>query len=295
MNGAIGLDIGGTKLLASLVTSDGTVVARRRAPTPAAEGPVAVLDAAAQLIAELQAPATLAVGVGSAGTIDGAGGIVRYATDSLPGWAGTPIRDEIARRTKRRVVVENDVNAAAIGESWVGAGREHDRVLLIAAGTGLGGGLVDAGTICRSASGAGLDVAHLPVTEASDLCGCGRTGHLEAVASGTAVARNYTRRTAQLVAGADVARRAAGGDVDALAVIERAGITLGRALAGLVAVLYPDIVVLTGGAVEPMIPHTLRAFDSEVLPHYDSTPVVPGERGGDAVAVGAAKLAMEVG
>lgn len=84
MNGAIGLDIGGTKLLAALVAHDGSVLARRQAPTPAAAGPIAVLDTAAQLIDELAAPATLAVGVGSAGTIDADTGTVRYATDSLP-------------------------------------------------------------------------------------------------------------------------------------------------------------------------------------------------------------------
>lgn len=185
------------------------------------------------------------------------------------------------------------MHAAAVGESWIGAGREHSRVLLIAAGTGLGGGLVDAGTICRSARGTGLDVAHLLVTDADDVCGCGRTGHLEAVASGTAIARAYTRRTGHVASGADVAHRAAEGDKDALQVIERAGVTLGRALAGLVAVLYPDIVILSGGAVAPMISPAIRSFGAEVLPHYECTVLTRGRHGQDATAIGAAKLAME--
>ncbi|MBO4206938.1 ROK family protein, partial [Micromonospora echinofusca] len=123
---AVGVDIGGTKTVAALVAADGTVRERRQAPTPAGAGPVAVLDTAARLAAELlpgDGPGPTVVGVGTAGTVEPATGTIRYATASLPGWTGTRVADELAGRLARPVRVVNDVHAAALGECWVGAAR----------------------------------------------------------------------------------------------------------------------------------------------------------------------------
>ncbi|NEE02001.1 ROK family protein [Phytoactinopolyspora halotolerans] len=289
----IGLDIGGTKLLAALVAGDGTVVAERRAPTPARSGPRSVLDDAARLVAELDVAPDAPLGVGSAGTIDPSTGVVRYATASLPGWAGTRLRDELAGRTGRRTVVDNDVNAAALGEWWVGAGRACSTVLLAAVGTGVGGGLVDAGVVSRGRGGAGLDIGHVVATDAKDPCGCGRTGHLEAVASGTALGRAYAEATGIDASGADVARRAQQGDEVARRVLERAGNVLGRTVAGVVGLLDPDVVVLAGGAAESLMVHASTAFEAERLAPYARCRLVPGELGPHAVAIGAARMALE--
>lgn len=291
--GAIGLDIGGTKLAAAYVGDDGEVRAQARAATPAADGPAAVLDAAATIIDELGAPPATPLGVGSAGTIARADGTVRYATDSLPGWAGTRLCDELGARTGRRVVADNDVNAAALGEWWVGAGRVHDRVLLVAAGTGIGGAFVDGGAVYRGADGGGMEVGHLTVAADSPPCGCGRRGHLEAVASGSALARTYATETGESVPGADVARRAAAGDDTARRVVTESATLLGRVLAGLAAMLDPGIVILTGGAAAAMLGRAVEAFDAELLMPYRHIALVPGELDGHAATVGAARLAME--
>ena len=287
----LGIDIGGTKILAALVGPDGTVLDQARADTPAAQGPAAVLRTAADLARRLGG--TGPVGVGAAGVIDPATGTVRYATDSLPGWAGTRVADVLADRIGRTVVVENDVNAAALGETWAGAARGSAHVLLLAVGTGLGGGLIRGGAVDHGARGGAGEVAHLPAPDAyGPPRGCGRTGHLEGVASGTGLARAYRLHTGVDVTGAEVAARCAAGDAAAAAVLATAGHALGRALAGLVALLDPQTVVLAGGAGRALLPHARDAYAAERLPVHADVPLVSAALGAAAVAVGAARAAM---
>ncbi|MFE2104776.1 ROK family protein [Kitasatospora sp. NPDC059463] len=291
MNATLGIDIGGTKTLAALVGPDGAVLDRARADTPAAQGPDAVLRTAAHLARRLGGAGP--VGVGAAGLIDPATGVVRYATDSLPGWAGTPVADALARRIGRPVVVDNDVNAAALGESWAGAARGRAHVLLVAVGTGLGGGLVRGGAVDHGARGGAGETAHLPAPDADELpCGCGRTGHLEGVASGTGLARAYRLRTGVDVTGREVAARCSAGDPAAVEVLATAGHALGRALAGLVALLDPQTVVVAGGAGRALLPYARSAYDAERLPVHADVSLVPAALGDAAVAVGAARAAM---
>ncbi|TDC40102.1 ROK family protein [Micromonospora sp. 15K316] len=290
----VGVDIGGTKTVAALVGSDGTVYDRRRASTPAHSGAQAVLDTAARLAAELlPASGGGSVGVGTAGTVDPATGVIRYATDSLPGWTGTPVADALAERLGRRVRVGNDVHAAALGESWAGAGRGSGQLLLVAVGTGLGGAVLRDGRIDPGARGAAGAVGHLPAPGAERLrCGCGRYGHLEAIASGTGLAAAYTAETGTPLTGREVAERATAGDPAARAVLGRAGVALGAALAGLVALLDPAVVLLAGGAAAALLPAAAAAYAAELPPAWADVPLRLAALGEDAVAVGAARLAM---
>lgn len=290
----LGIDIGGTKTAAALVDRGGRVLHRREAPTPARSGPEAVLDAAARLAADLLGAAAGPVGVGTAGTVDPATGTIRYATDSLPGWTGTPVADALAARLGRPVRVTNDVNAAALGECWAGAGRDHAYVLLVAVGTGLGGALVRNGRVEAGARGAAGEVGHLPAPGAERLrCGCGRHGHLEAIASGSGLAAAYAVETGTEVTGRTVADRAAAGDAVARRVVDRAGAALGAALAGLVALLDPDAVLVAGGAAGALLPAASAAYAAEVPAGWADVPLRPAALGADAVLVGAARLAMD--
>lgn len=290
----VGLDIGGTKTAAALVRPDGVVLDRRQAATPAGSGPAAVLDTAARLAADLLPGAGAGpVGVGTAGTIDPATGTVLYATDSLPGWAGTQVADELAGRLGRRVRVLNDVAAAALGEHWAGAGRDRSHLLLVAAGTGLGAAMLRYGRLDTGARGAAGGVAHLPVPGAERLrCGCGRYGHLEAIASGTGLAAAYAAETGVRRTGREVAERAAAGEPAAAAVLRRAGTALGTALAGLVALLDPAAVVLAGGAADALLAPAGTAYAEQLLPGWAGVPLLPATLGTGAVAVGAARLAQ---
>ncbi|PZG02454.1 ROK family protein [Micromonospora deserti] len=291
----VGLDIGGTKTVAGLVGPDGAVLARRRMPTPARSGPDAVLDAAALLAAELlDAAGTGPVGVGTAGTLDPATGTIRYATDSLPGWSGTRVADALTARLARPVRVANDVDAAALGECWVGAGRGRRHLLLVAVGTGLGGAVIRDGRVETGARGTAGEVAHLPTPGAGRLrCGCGRYGHLEAIASGSGLSAAYTLATGVRVSGQAVADRAAAGDPTAQQVLGRAGSALGAALAGLVALLDPQAVLVAGGAAGALLPAATAAYAAELPAGWAGVPLLPAALGPDAVVVGAARLAMD--
>ncbi|MGS2619441.1 ROK family protein [Micromonospora sp. LZ34] len=291
----VGVDIGGTKTAAALVGPDGGVLERRQTPTPARSGPAAVLDTAARLAADLlDAAGPGPVGIGTAGTVDPATGTIRYATDSLPGWTNTPVVDALSGRLGRPVRVTNDVNAAALGECWVGAARGCRDVLLIAVGTGLGAAIVRNGRVEAGARGAAGEVAHLPAPGAERLrCGCGRYGHLEAIASGTGVAAAYAVATGTRLTGRAVAERAAAGDVAAREVLDRAGAALGAALAGLVALLDPQAVLVAGGAAGALLPAAAASYSAELPAGWADVPLRQAALGADAVVVGAARLASE--
>lgn len=290
----VGLDIGGTKTAAALIGPDGDVLERRRVPTPARSGPEAVLDTAALLAADLlDAAGGGPVGVGTAGTVDPATGTVRYATDSLPGWTGTPVAHALAERLARPVLVTNDVNAAALGECWAGAGRDRTHLLLVSIGTGLGAAIIRDGRIEAGARGGAGELGHLPVPGAERLrCGCGRYGHLEAIASGSGLSGAYAVETGERVTGRAVAERAAAGDAVARQVVDRAGTVLGAALAGLVALLDPQAVLVAGGAAGTLMPAASAAYSAELPGGWADVPLLPAALGADAVVVGAARLAM---
>ncbi|MEH0110932.1 ROK family protein [Tersicoccus sp. MR15.9] len=296
----IGVDLGGTKLSAGLVAADGSVRHAATVPTPATAGPDAILAAMVALVRSIVAAAAAegcsvaGLGVGAAGVIDPATGTVAAATDHLRGWAGTPVAERLAAATGLPVRVVNDVHAHGLGEARYGAGAGLAAVLLVAAGTGLGGALVLDGRVVTGARGVAGHLGHVPSPEATGLpCSCGRAGHLEAVASGTGLRDRYREGAdgTDVTTGADVARLAAGGDPWATACLDRSAVALGRAIGGWINTVDPDVVIVTGGlaAAGPRWWDRLRqAVDAETIPAAAGCPVVPATLGPHAALVGAA-------
>lgn len=290
----IGVDIGGTKIAAGRVEHDGTVSARRVRATPAGSGASAVLAATIDVVRELSSGAAF-VGVGAPGTVDTATGVIRAATALLPGWAGTRVGPELSAATGLPVLVDNDVNVSALGELRRGAAAGHEAVLYVSVGTGVGGALALGGHLVRGARGAAGEIGHLAVVgpPSERPCGCGLFGHVEAVSSGPAIEAAYGLGDPDGPDLREIARRAENGDAHAARVIEYGATALGRALAGLVSALDPELVVVGGGVagigpafVDPLI----RALRAEVLPVLREIPVVTPTLGLDAPLVGAALL-----
>lgn len=300
---AVGVDIGGTKTAAGLVSESGGVLARREAPTPASDGAEAVLATAIRLAAEIiaaSADPVSAVGIGAAGVIDPRHRAVLSATDTLPGWAGTRIGERVEAVLGLPVAVDNDVRAHAVGETRFGAGRGRSSALVIAAGTGVGGALILDGHPQQGATGIAGHFGHIPSADAQGLlCTCGRSGHLEMIAAGPAVLAAYHR--AGGAGEADDTRAvfalAADGDPVAEAAIRTAGRALGRAIGGLVNALDPEIVIVAGG-----LAHTSalwwdpvrEGFAEEAIDLVRACPVVPAALSGDAAIIGAAALAFDL-
>ena len=308
------LDIGGTKTSAALVDAGGRIVARAvvPTPTPAAAGADATLDAAAQLVRELtdQCGATLrAVGVGTAGVVDPGSGRILSSTDAISGWAGTDVGDGLRPRLGLPVAVDNDVHAHLIGELTSGLAVGKACVLLVAVGTGIGGSIAVDGRIHRGRGHVAGHLGHVPSPSGAGVpCTCGGAGHVEAVASGPALVRAYNRKSADLGAGtaADLtevaARAAAGSDPVAAEIIRAGGTEIGHLVGGLVNVLDPHLVIVTGGVSDcgpSWWSALLAAAEDDVLPPIRTASpidhlVVRSILGGDAPLLGAAHLAREL-
>ncbi|TCJ29555.1 ROK family protein [Microbacterium sp. PI-1] len=295
-SGVVGIDIGGTKIAALLVSSEGTVLARGSVGAPAAQGGAAMADAAAGLAASLAAEAGVslaAAGVGAAGVIDHESGTIRAASATFVGWAGFPLAEELEKRLGVPVRVENDVNAFLLGEA-AAAGREDRDVLGVMLGTGVGGALLIDGELHHGPHGAAGEIGHTP-GYSELVCTCGQVGHLETLASGTSIAMRYQERTGDIVRDARVvADRARAGDVQAIAVFDAAGRALALACASAATILDLPCAIVGGGVtsawdlLEPAITRTLHT-DSPVsgIPLR----IVPAVLGSDAVALGAIETA----
>jgi glucokinase len=306
---AIGLDIGGTKINAFRVARDGSILARSNAPTPA-EDEEATLAKMIELAGGLRAGNVVAVGVGAAGMVDSSQGELRFAPNLA--WRNLPIAVRMREALGLPVLVENDASMAAFGEYRFGAGRGYRHLLLVAVGTGIGGGIVADGRLFRGAHGFASEIGHIIVEPGGPLCGCGNRGCWEQVAAGRAIGRMGRQAATE----PDSAiRRLAGGDPDkitgrlvteaglqgddvAKGILSEAGRRLGEGIAGLVNVLDPQIVVVGGGVIVAgdLLLDPARASFREAVegPDYrPPVPLVPAELGNDAGAVGSAALALE--
>ncbi len=305
----IGVDIGGTKTAAGIVDAAGTVHAADSRSTPAAEGSAAILATAAALVESLLARARtlglqpVAVGIGSAGVIAALDGSVVSATDSLTGWAGTPLAAHLGAQAGLPAFAVNDVHAHNLGEYWQGASAGTRSSLLVAVGTGVGGSLILSGTPHLGARAVAGHVGHLASPYAYDdggrplPCSCGRAGHLEAIASGPSIAHLYSRLAGgEPVPAREVAVRAAAVDAAALQALTTGATAAGQAVGGLANMLDPDTVVIGGGvsaAGELWWTPFLTALRAELMDPLTGLPVVPAVLGSSAALVGAAKFAFD--
>lgn len=258
-NLALGIDIGGTNLVAAVIDQQGTMLSKFTTPSRAAEGGEALMRRVIALARQtMQAYPVRAVGVGSAGQINPETGACTFANENLPGWTGMPIRARLEEALGLPVIVDNDANAAALGECRFGAGRGARDLICLTIGTGIGGGIIVDGKLLHGARGSAGEVGHIIVETGGAHCPCGMQGCLEAYASATAI----VRRTREALASSHPATAlhqvepltshaiftaAANGDPLAEAIVERTAKYLAVGLAGMINLTDPDLVLLGGG------------------------------------------------
>lgn len=311
MQYAIGVDLGGTKTAAGVVSAVGEVLFSETIPTLNRDGGDAILDATAGLISSLIARAqaegldVVGVGVGSAGVIDAVRGVVVSATDAILGWAGTELTAGLAARLSlapEAIQAVNDVHAHALGESWTGSAAGTASSLLVAFGTGVGGSFVLDGHPVLGHRYVGGHVGHFASPYAfhegqAVPCVCGGAGHVEAIASGPAIREAYVRLGGEEPASDARAVFALAGDSDPIA-IKAVGIgagAAGQAVGGLANILDPEVVVVSGGLSDAGAPWWRpmeRALRAELLPALLGLPVLPAKLGNAAAMVGAARLVL---
>lgn len=312
MSLTIGVDVGGTKVLAGVVDEAGEILHRARRATPVGDAE-ALIDSIADAVDDCaqQAGEIDAVGVAIAGFIDEGRSRVLLAPNLR--LRDEPLGVRLEKAVGVPIMVENDANAAAWGEVRFGAGRGSDDVVCVTVGTGVGGGIIEDGRLLRGRWGSAAEVGHMRVDPDGVLCGCGQRGCWEQYASGQALLRQArslatSRRddaalllslgdgTPEGVQGVHVTQAARRGDAVALETFASVGRWLGEGMASLAAVLDPEVFVVGGGVCEAgdlLLLPTVQAFRA-VLSGGDERPVADVRLallGNDAGLVGAADLA----
>jgi glucokinase len=250
---SIGVDLGGTNLRAAAVDSTGKLHEKISGSTNLAAGRDAVIS---DMVAGIKAlerkypDMTLAgVGIGVPGFIRIAEGVI-VGSHNLPGFNHYPVRDEIERHLGAKVILENDANAAALGEKWMGAGREVDDLVLLTLGTGIGGGIISGGKILHGFVGMAGELGHITVSPNGNPCGCGNQGCMEKHASATAIESMANLLSLGENASAkDVYDFAVKGDERAIRIFQAMGQALGIGLAMLVNTFNYPLYLLSGGVL----------------------------------------------
>ena len=294
---AIGIDLGGTKILAGVVARDGEVLRRHERPTPTDSQAdlLAEIDAA---VAELIDDSIGAIGLGVPGPIDQTRGLVIQATN-IP-LADIDLRARMGERFGLPVGFDNDANAAAIGEWRAGAARGCDNVLMLTLGTGVGGGVIANGAPFRGGDGAGMELGHITVVAGGEPChgACTGRGHLEGYITGIAATRVAREAFGPAADAHRLVRLANEGDATAKELLAGIGEYLGYGLASLANVFNPTVMVIGGGfgiaAYDHLVPAAERIFRRECLvPARDEARLVPGELGTAGGLIGAAFVGYE--
>ena len=315
----LGIDLGGTKILAAVVDEQGRILGEAKRKTHAERGVDEVIARIAKTAEEAVAAAHLdmaairAVGIGAPGVADHHTGVLEFAPN-LPDWTNVPLGMRLQQLLGVPVLVENDVNAGTYGEATAGAARGYGSVVGVFPGTGIGGGIVLDGRLWRGARNAAAEIGHMVVLIDGPQCGCGRRGCIEALASRTAIERDILGeirggRSSLVTQWIDVenepitsgvlARALEEGDPVITDVVTRAAYHLGIFTASVVNALDPECIVYGGGLIEAcgrfMLPiirsTTYRYLIRPVAP--ENLPILEAALGDNAVVIGCAMLANQ--
>jgi len=255
----IGVDVGGTTIAIGLVGPDGEVLEDAQAPTHA-RGPGTALDTLTDLLDQLQETArargvaVIGVGVGVAGTVDAERGAMGVDVHYVPELASVPLGELLSRRLRVPVFVDNDVNVLALAEWTWGAGRGARSLVMMALGTGVGGGIILNDRLHRGHAGFGGEFGHVPIDFDGPPCICGGRGCLKSYVSGTDIALRAAARLGRPVSAAEVFRLAADGDAVAEAAVSEICDALGAGLAVIVNAFNPERLLLAGSVAKSLRP-----------------------------------------
>lgn len=307
----IGIDLGGTKIAGVMVDEEGQVLAEEVVPTLAGEGEAKVIGRIESLIQSLAGKVnreTVAgVGICAPGPLNIRTGMVIDAPNLM--WKNVPIVSILRNHLGLPVILENDANAAAFGECCYGAGKGTRDMLYITVSTGIGGGIIANGQLVYGRDYSAGEIGHMIILPEGPLCGCGRRGCIEAIASGPAIAREARSRLekgeksvilemvkgdpARLTA-QEVAVAAGQGDKLALSVLDRAFRFLGLAIMNLIHLLNPEIIVIGGGVAKMgalLFDRINNCLKEQAFSHMvEGLPVVPAELHGRAGTMGMVAL-----
>jgi fructokinase len=288
----IGIDLGGTKIEGVILDASNRVVVRHRMATESAGGYEHILDRIALLFDRLrhQAPESAAVGIGTPGAVSRRDGTMKNSNTTCLN--GRPLQADLARRLGVPVHLENDANCFALAEALTGAGQGVALVFGIILGTGVGGGIVHRGELLRGPQHLAGEWGHHCSDPSGPPCYCGQRGCVETFIAGPAVERQYQTRSGEAVSMPQIVARYRAGEGAATEVLGTFFERFGRAVANLVDILDPDVIVLGGGLSNIDELYTLGrdAVARYVFNDELRTPIVRNRLGDSAGVMGAALL-----
>lgn len=299
---SVGVDLGGTNLRVAAIDTAGQVLDRISIPATYEAGPEQVVKDVVSAVRKTRGrggqEALCGVGIGVPGFIDMEAGVIVGAAN-LPGFQGFPIRDEIQHHLGTQIMLENDANAAALGEMWMGAGRDYKDLILLTLGTGIGGGIIIDGKVLHGSQGMAGEFGHMTVFSDGNPCGCGNYGCLEKHASASAIAAMGKMMHFQrdVNTAAEVYKLAMEGNPRAKMVFEAMGRALGIALANLMNIFNFRLYLLSGGplpAWDFFAPSMFKEIRTRAFTYERTNPrVEKALLGSDAGLFGAAYLPFQ--
>ena len=315
----LAVELGGTKIIAAIISDQGQVMARERYLTLADEGPQSVISRILSAIDHLLSLRKIvssqlnSISIAAAGAIDFEKGLVT-SSPNLPGWCNIPLRDMVKEKYRVSTFLINDASAVALGEHHFGAGKGVNNLILLTLGTGIGGGIIINGKLYAGPCGSAGEIGHMTVDVNGPRCSCGNIGCLEMLVSGTAVSREAIRRIRQgerssltkIVEGEienitaeKIGVAAQDGDSLALEVILKAANYLGVGMVNLVNIFNPEMIIVGGGMARMgnLLLNPARQVVGErafQLP-AQAVRIVPAQLGDDAGVLGAAIFAFQQG
>lgn len=301
---SIGVDLGGTNLRAAAIDSDGNQLGKSSGKTNLREGREAVIEdivtAIRALRDEFGQDRLSGIGVAVPGFIELKKGLI-VGSNNLPAFDGFPLRDDLSEKLGKPVILENDANAAALGEKWLGAGRDVDDLVLLTLGTGIGGGIISDGRILHGFVGMAAELGHMTVIPGGNPCGCGNEGCLEKHASATAVASmGRLLHLGDNPTSKDIYQIAMGEGEDAKKarhVFELMGTALGIAIGNLINIFNFPLYLLSGGplpAWDLFAPAIFREVEKRSFTYRNTkTRIERATLGGEAGLYGAACLPFQ--
>ena len=313
----IGVDLGGTNIVSAIVDYQGKIVSSLKVPTLAENGREATIKRIIETIHKNIAQSNIApgniigIGIGAPGPLDIKKGVINFAPN-LPGWRDVPLKKILEDEFNLKVVLENDANAAAWGERCFGVGRGVDNLVCFTLGTGIGGGIIINGKIYHGNNCGAAELGHITVNKDGPRCNCGNYGCLEAYSSATGIKNRIKKRIKEGIKSKflnfdnnndelleslrlklifETARK---GDKLTKDIVEEAITYLGIAIANIVNILNPEMVVLVGGITNEgeklLSPIREEVKKRAFYSNYKSLKIVIGELGGNAGVLGAAAL-----
>ncbi len=314
----VGVDMGGTKILAAVVDASGDILSTAKIPTQAKDDTSIVIDRIAECIQEaiqksgVTTDTIQAIGIGAPGPLDPETGVVIFAPNL--GWKDVPLKTELESRVGIPTFVDNDVNVGTLGEHTYGAGKGIQNLVGIFVGTGIGGGIILNGELFHGASKTAGEIGHIVVKADGPKCGCGTRGCLEALASRTAMAKQFRKAVHKkgkksiitqltngdlgLIKSGILAKALRSKDKLTLKIFKETTKYLGVGIGSIVNFLNPDMIVLGGGVVEALddkfINNIRKAAKKYALPDtLKGVQIVRAQLGDDAGVLGAAALARQ--